>query len=191
MDDRTIDIEIARLLSTADTYRRVITVLGVLPGALIAAFLLYVDYKRHTSCLFRLARCMVWASFYASFLARPLVVYLGIPKIFTFGIQIGKILPASCEASMAIEGPDGLPCSGKRFREWVRRFLSDNGSYHFDEIEGPWIGCAIIVAAFVLSMLLLAMPRTTDRSYEEHALAKAANDQEKQDLYASDFKAEI
>ncbi|KAK3725211.1 hypothetical protein LTR37_000722 [Vermiconidia calcicola] len=192
MDDHTIDPEIARLLSEADMYERWIPRLGVMSGALIAALLLYAEPKQQAICFNRLVSFLPWASFFISQLAVPLVVYLGIPKEFTFGIQICKILPASCEASMAIEGLDGLPCSGKRFREWIGRFLSNDGSYHLDGIERPWILCAFVVAVVSASLIFLAMvPKKSDRFCEKHGLAEMANDQEKQDPYASDIKADV
>lgn len=67
-----------------------------------------------------------------------LVIYFGIPKFLTFGIQIGRILPSSCEASTVIEGPDSFPCFVEWFSGWIVRFASRaDGSWHLDELGTP------------------------------------------------------
>lgn len=64
-----------------------------------------------------------------------LTVYFGVPPILTFGYRIEPILPATCEASLPIMGPDGLPCSLKRFLEWAR----GESDWRLESFEWQWI----------------------------------------------------
>lgn len=90
------------------------------------------------------------------------IQYFGIPKGLTFGYQIGKILPASCEHSMPIEGESGLPCQMKRFLAWLERAMNDDGSWHLDELEADWkmwfiwagLSVGFAVATFISVALL-------------------------------------
>ena len=61
---------------------------------------------------------------YSILFAQLYIKYFGIPTILTFGFRIGGVLPPTCEASMPIEGKDGLPCSLKRFAEWGARAMA-------------------------------------------------------------------
>lgn len=75
-----------------------------------------------------------------------IVVYFGIAKWLTFGIQIGKVLPSSCQAST--EGYLGQPCSMHRLLEWGQRMLSGEGSFY--EMESGWIKLALLTAICIL-----------------------------------------
>ena len=106
-----------------------------------------------------------------------LITYVGIPKSVTFGVQIGKLLRSTCEASMAVEGPKGWPCCLKRFIEWTRRFLSNDGSYQLDEWEPLWNGVfvfvCIVAAVFSLSILITHRGRKWEEKKRGAALDKA------------------
>lgn len=80
----------------------------------------------------------------SGFIIPSLLIY-GVPR--SFGIPIGGMLPTSCEASMAVEGPDGLPCQLLRFREWVDHVIAD-GSLHRDEIRLSWILACVLLLIF-------------------------------------------
>lgn len=68
-----------------------------------------------------------------SWLLGQLVMYLGIPKVLTFGVQVGRIATSSCEVST----PRSLPC----FVRWMVRFVTRaDGSWHLYEFERAWIG---------------------------------------------------
>ena len=78
------------------------------------------------------------------------VKYLGIPTWLTFGYQIGKILPADCEASMLIEGENGLPCSSKRLLEWLGRAMNGDGGWNWDQFEREWRFWLVIAVLMVV-----------------------------------------
>jgi hypothetical protein len=67
-----------------------------------------------------------------------LIIYFGLPKVLTFGVQIRKILPASCEATMPLEGPNGLPCYYKRLREWTWMYLQGQDGFDREELRLMW-----------------------------------------------------
>lgn len=83
------------------------------------------------------------------------LIYFGIPKALTFGYQIGKIAPASCAASLEVEGREGTPCSLKRFGEWLHHVAQGDGSLHLEEFERLW--AAKMVEAMVMMGVLLAL----------------------------------
>ena len=67
-----------------------------------------------------------------------LIIYFGLPKILTLGVQIGKFLPASCEASLPLEGPDGVPCYYKRLMEWTLMYLRGQDGFDHEELRLMW-----------------------------------------------------
>ena len=118
-----------------------------------------------------------------SFLAQPVtplvsrgIIYFGLPKSITLGYQVGRVLPATCEASLAVEGPDGLPCSLRRLMQWASRALSDRET-HLDDFEALWRRKFVIWGLFTL--LWLAVPVVVHvfamrESREDQRNAKAA-----------------
>lgn len=78
-----------------------------------------------------------------------LALYFGVPRLLTFGFQIGPVMPASCDASLAIEGRNGLPCTLRRFLHWI---AGDSG-YRMQDIEWAWVQCAFQIG-FILCLLL-------------------------------------
>lgn len=92
-------------------------------------------------------------------IAGPLVVYFGIPTYLTFGHQIGNALPSSCDASMAIEGPDGMPCSLKRFFQWLLHFVTqvDRNTAEFEKTwRKPVIILTVVFAFYIVFQILFA-----------------------------------
>lgn len=93
------------------------------------------------------------------------IKYFGIPTSLTFGYQIGKILPATCEASMPIEGELGWPCSMKRFREWVERATKADGTgLHLHELETAWTdGFLYLMLLSAIAVALIALAQYAKR----------------------------
>ena len=75
----------------------------------------------------------------------------------TFGAHIEKILPTSCSESLAVEGPDGRPCTLKRFSAWTAGVMSHYGSYHLDEFERIWVDTGVKMSLFIVIPLGLCM----------------------------------
>ena len=67
-----------------------------------------------------------------------LITYFGIPKVLTLGVQIGKFLPGSCEASLPLEGPDGTPCYYKRLKGWTLMYLRAQYGFDHEELRLMW-----------------------------------------------------
>lgn len=98
-----------------------------------------------------------WACLYAAYPLSKILIYYGVPKALTFGYQIGKFAPTSCAASIDIEGPDGFPCSSKRFAEWLGKAFSGDGSLHLDEFETLGGGKGKIWGAIAMLLCLVAL----------------------------------
>lgn len=82
---------------------------------------------------------VLFAWLYASVPLSMALMYFGIPKTLTLGYQIDGILPTDCGTSMSIEGPDGLPCSLKRFSSWLGKAARLYGSgLHREDFETHW-----------------------------------------------------
>jgi len=68
-----------------------------------------------------------------------LIIYFGLPKFLTFGYQVGKILPATCEASLGVEGYNGKPCSFQRLLRWSMQALRYDSGLHLEQFEALWV----------------------------------------------------
>lgn len=110
---------------------------------------------------------ILWGCFLAAMLLSRPVLYFGIPKALTFGVQLGKILPTSCDASIAVEGPNGWPCSTKRLLEWVQRFLSNDSCYQFNEIPKRWQGVFGMLLLYLVVATLSVLISGKERKKEE------------------------
>lgn len=100
------------------------------------------------------------------------VKYFGLPTWLTFGLQVGNFLPATCEASMAVEGKNGLPCSLKRFMEWFERATRADGSgLHLDEFEGSWWMAVFYAALFILTVAVTLISWHFAAARERNGLA--------------------
>lgn len=79
------------------------------------------------------------------------VRYFGIPRAFTLGLfTIPPALPASCAASLAIEGENGVPCSVKRLLTW----LSGATGYERAGVETWWFGYGLSGLASAVALLI-------------------------------------
>ena len=127
------------------------------------------DYKKPILSHYGLA--FWFLSIDCSLILGTLLRYHSLPTWLTFGTRIGGILPTNCEASMKVEGPEGLPCELKRFGEWAKRVVSSDGSWHTDEIERLWIEClvCVIVVIFTISIMLWLAQRIKREHILEHA----------------------
>ena len=65
-------------------------------------------------------------------------IYFGMPTYLTFGRQIGKVLPATCEASLRIEGENGWPCYAKALIETITKWLQGDDSYDHVLLNAVW-----------------------------------------------------
>ena len=97
------------------------------------------------------------------------------PKSITLGYQVGKVLPATCEASLAVEGPDGLPCSLRRLIQWASRALSDR-AFHLDDFEAlwrrkfvMWAPIALFWVAVPITVHVFAMRESREQQRKEKA----------------------
>lgn len=110
-----------------------------------------------------IAIAMFISCYYGSMALFRIVAYFGIPPYLTFEVQISKILPTSCAASIPIEGPDGWPCYLKKIREEWIGFVNSDGSYHFGEAEREVVGMCMIGlllgGALLLSVVALRRRR--------------------------------
>lgn len=124
------------------------TAAGVLFGLISGGVLgTVVDIKfvhpKNPTC-FRYGPYMVPAFFAWIFICG----YLGHILVYLAGV-----LPASCEASMTVEGINGEPCSYKRLREWIPRLI--RGEAGFDELEHLWVTSAFIAVPCIIVVFLL------------------------------------
>jgi hypothetical protein len=84
-----------------------------------------------------------------------LIIHFGLPTTVTFGYQVGNIIPASCEGSMPIEGPNGCPCWLSRLREWTVLYLRGQDVYGVKEFRRMWVGiCVAVVLEFCFVIVL-------------------------------------
>lgn len=134
------------------------------------------DIERHEAFYvpFVIGACIIFTT-----AANLYIKYFGVPKSLTFGYQIGKILPPTCEASMPIEGKNGLPCSLKRFWEWFGRVTSGDGSLHLDELEGDWkvlmIYAGLLILVIVAVLKVVSCIKADER--KKRAVAQAVADE--------------
>jgi len=117
---------------------------------LIAVLMARRDEKRPTYTFYRYVYVVFLTCAMLSWIAGLYVVYLGVPTWLAFGITIGKVLPASCDASIEVEGEDGLPCSLKRFLEWSRRITSGESSFRLADLESGWVSAMLLFCFWIL-----------------------------------------
>lgn len=88
------------------------------------------------------------------------IVYFGIPKIFTFGFQIGAIVSTTCEETVGSAGRNGWPCWLKRLGVWTDMWLSGKDGYDRVEFAQMWtqvlkyVGFELIVLGVCLIPIL-------------------------------------
>ena len=149
MDTSTTVSEIQRLVAI---YAVTFALFSLVSAAGIAVTVVLRESRRSRIVFtpYMPALCSMWLfGFYPLFQA---VVYLGIPPGLTFGTQIGRILPCSCEGNMRVYGKDALPCSLTRFKIWLERSFKE-GDLRLSEIEESWARLCILC---ILTMLLIA-----------------------------------
>jgi len=84
----------------------------------------------------------------ASMPLTPYIIHYGLPKWMTFGVQVGKILPATCEGVQALvgvdKGSDMLPCHVYKLNRWLSKIAQDDGSWHLEAFDPRWSGWIIL-----------------------------------------------
>ena len=102
--------EIASAEWTANVYGFVIFLLCMALGYFITWRIISRESGKGNFTLQDFTVAILLGCMYAALPLSVIIVYFGIPKGLTFGFQIGQVLPASCEASIPVEGHFGLPC---------------------------------------------------------------------------------
>ena len=92
---------------------------------------------------------ILMVSFASSVPLNQYILRCGLPTWLTFGVQVGKILPATCAESVEVEGPDGVPCNLERLSEWWQRLNDKDGSNHYQDFESTWAGSLFIIVLLV------------------------------------------
>lgn len=86
-----------------------------------------------------------------TFARTKVIAYFGIP---CFGRR--PLLPATCDASLNIEGPYGWPCYISRLSHWLSLVAGPDGMKHFQEYDERWAR-DLKDASMCLALLIFAM----------------------------------
>ena len=162
---------------------------GVISGVIILVGLGGWEHHYKTPILSHYGPAFFFVSVACSLLFGTLLRYYSLPTWLTFGIRIGGLLPTDCEASMKIEGPEGLPCELKRFGEWATRVVSSDGSWHSDEIERPWIECLVCVIVVIFSISIMLW--LAQRIKREHILERTVSEESEKLTEAGSETSEV
>lgn len=113
------------------------------------------ETRRRRKFLMLFIRAFYLGCFVNFLFITELIIHFGLPRILTFGCQVGKLVPATCEGSMEIEGPNGWPCWLARLREWTVLYLRAQGGYDAKEFRRMWLGIwAMVVVEFCVVVVL-------------------------------------
>ena len=118
----------------------------------------------------------------AWFLLYKYSLYVGISIL---GLHLGKLLPASCEASMPIEDPEGDPREIVRFHKFMSAVFNNSAS--LADLEPSWIVTVVMTSliygiALVLSFRIwkdnqhkIQKLRASDVAEDTHDLGKLSS----------------
>ena len=124
------------------------------------------------------------------------VTYYGVPISLTSGRTFGGFLPTDCATSMRVEGPKGLPCSGRRFLVWASQAIGSGGGLHLEDFEGQWarkaalwgFSVGVIVSAYYM-VIVAGWLDDREAARKERAAVRdvEARETEKRKLSAGKF----
>lgn len=113
---------------------------------------------------------------------------LTLPTWLTLGylVDFGGFMPASCEVSMPVEGPCGVPCGLLSLRSWlVKVFAGPDRWDSFVQPEPVVMICLVLGTMWLVSLVAISFtPRRIDRENEKARLEKCERECEDRKLEA-------